>query len=117
MATIVLIEDEFSQAMVDFAAALAYRGHRTVRMLADTTEDIAANPSRRRWESLATQWVPGVVAPGGALTRRGMVVLDVAQPDDVQAMEPIATWMSRTGLDRARGWSKSAVVADADIID
>ena len=117
MATIVLIEDEFSQAMVDFAAALTHRGHRTVRMLADTAEDIAANPSRRRWESLATQWVPGVVAPGGELTARGMVVLDIAEPDDVQAMEPIATWMSRTGLDRARGWSKSAVAPDADIID
>jgi len=105
MATIVLIEDEFSQAMVDFAAALTHRGHRTVRMLADTAEDIAANPSRRRWESLASQWVSGVVAPGGELNQRGKVVLDIAEPDDVQAMEPIATWMSRTGLDRARGWS------------
>ena len=117
MATIVLAEDEFSQAMVDFAAALTHRGHHTIRLLADTATDIDANPSRRRWESLATQWVPGAVATGGALTPRGMVVLEVAKPDDVQAMEPIATWMSHTGRDRLQGWAKSTVLPDAEIID
>ena len=37
MTTIAFAEDEYSQAMVDFAAALRTRGLRIVRLLADPT--------------------------------------------------------------------------------
>lgn len=117
MATIMFAEDEFSQAMVDFAAALVTRGHRTVRLLADSAETLADAPSRLRWEGLASRWVAAAVDPAGPLSPLGWAALTEEAPVDLQAMEPIAVWLSQTGADTRLGFRKAATVPDRDVID
>lgn len=117
MATIMFAEDEYSQAMVDFAAALTARGHRTVRLLADSERDVTAAGSRRRWEGLASRWVPAAIDPAGPLTPAGWDTLTTEAPIDLQAMEPIAVWLSETGDDTRLGFRKAANVPDRDVID
>lgn len=117
MATIAFAEDEYSQAMVDFAAALGARGHRTVRLLADDDATMAASGSRMRWEDLASRWVPGAVDRSGALTATGWECLAQEAPVDLQAMEPIAVWLSTTGEDTRLGFRKVSAVPDRDVID
>lgn len=117
MATIAFAEDEFSQAMVDFAAAMTTRGHRTVRLLADDEAALAREPSRLRWEGLASLCVPGAVDRSGALTPTGWAALTSEHPGDLQAMEPIAVWLSMTGDDTRLGWRKATRVPDRDVID
>ena len=117
MATIVFAEDEFSQPMVDFAAALRHRGHRTVRLLADTLDAVESNPSRIRWEALASRCVPEAVLPTGPLSDLGMAVLDRERPADVQAMEPTTVWLSQQRLDDRLSIRKVAAIPDRDVID
>lgn len=117
MATIALIEDEYSQPKVDFAAALRHRGHRTVRLLADSVDAVAADPSRVRWANLGSRWVPEAVMPSGVLSDLGWSVLGQEQPLDIQATESTAVWMSREGHDDQLGCRKVAAIPDRDVID
>ncbi len=117
MTTIAFAEDEYSQAMVDFAAALRTRGLRIVRLLADSDAYVRAEPSRLRWEELSSRWVGDAVAADGSFTRHGWEVLDAESPVDLQAMEPIAMALSSSGEDVQRGWSKCATIPDAEAID
>lgn len=117
MATIAFAQVEYSQPMVDFAAALEHRGHRTVRLLAESVDAIAANPSRVRWENLSTRWVPEATVESGPLTALGWEELLHARAVDFQATESTATWMSNEGHDDQLGYRKVAAIPDRDVID
>lgn len=117
MATILFAKDEYSQPMIDFAAALEQRGHRTVRLLSDPLEAVESVPSRVRWENLSSRWVPEGVLPAGAVTPLGMEVIAEEQPLDIQAMESVAVWMSEQGIDERLGVRKVRAIPDRDVID
>lgn len=117
MATIAFVEDEYSQPKIDFAAALSHRGHRTVRLLADSVDSVAANPSRVRWENLCSRWVPDAVGPAGVLSDLGWSVIGEEQPLDLQVTEATAVWLSKEGHDDRLGCRKVAALPDRDVID
>ncbi len=117
MATIAFAQDEYSQPMIDFAAALEHRGHRTVRLLADSVDDVFGNPSRVRWENLSARTVPEATLPSGPLTGLGWSVLAEEAPLDIQATESSATWLSLEHHDDQLGVRKVAAIPDRDVID
>lgn len=116
MATIAFAEDAFAQTMIDMAAALSHRGHRTVRLLADPPGEVS-KPWRGRWEGLADRSVASAVDPSGALTAAGVVALMEERPADVQAMEPIAIWASEKAFGEPRWFRKAAALPDHEVID
>lgn len=96
MGTVVIIEDEFWQPGVDFAAALRLRGHRTVRCTPAPAEDRL----QQRWAACADHVVFGSVRPDGSLDDRAVAALRASDVLDWQAAEACEVWVCERGIEQ-----------------
>ena len=116
MAVILIAEDEYWQPGLDFAAAMRYRGHTSIRLTADSPE-AARRGGLRRWSSVATCTLNAAVTEEGLPSAVGLAEIDAVRPMDWQAAESVLNWLSRHGYEQRLSFERSTGLPPHDVQD
>ena len=117
MATFVVAEDEFWQPGLDFAAAMRHRGHRVVRLVAQSQAQVETVRGLRRWARLADRTVAHGVTDAGVPSQKGLQALDAERHVDWQATESVLNWLSVNGYEQRLSFQRSAPLPPHEVQD
>lgn len=117
MATFVVAEDEFWQPGLDFAAAMRHRGHRVVRLVAQSQAQVETVRGLRRWARMADRTVAHGVTDAGVPSQKGLQALDAERPVDWQATESVLNWLSVNGYEQRLSFQRSAPLPPHEVQD